>query len=221
MHRPLRIAFTGASGTGKTTLAKMVAEAYNLPMEQWPVGDGTFESTTRRVARDMFGRPEPYLADTFDRRAEFQWNLLNTKLDWEDKHATTGFVTDRTHYDNLAYGIMHDIDGSGTDIDFRQKVASGMEHYDIVIYCPTGRVPTSDDPARKHSAVYHCVTDTILYGLYGKYRHIPRIFVYVKKHLSTPDSAFQLIAIAIDDVIQVKYRREDHQAYYNRVNVVE
>lgn len=166
MKRKLRIAFTGASGTGKTTLARAIAKHYDLPLEQWPTPEGGFESTTRKVARDMFGRPEPYLADDFRMRAEFQRRLLDTKLLWEKEHAATGYVTDRTHYDNWAYGIMHDIDGSATDNDFVAKVRFGMDRYNRVYYCPTWRIPMSKgDSARRANANYHHVTDRIIYGL--------------------------------------------------------
>src|SRR5579884_1906638 len=93
----MRIAFCGASGTGKTTLAEHVAKKYGLEMN--PVG-------SRSVAKDM-GFESPYDADKAGRRAEFQRRLVDSKREWEATHDS--FVTDRTTFDNLTYMALHDV----------------------------------------------------------------------------------------------------------------
>lgn len=199
----LRIAFTGASGTGKTTLARMVSEHYGLPMEQWPVPDspGEYESTTRHVARMLTGDPEPYKVDALGLRGEFQRKLLATKIAWEQDHAETGFVTDRTHFDNLAYGALHDIDDSATDPEFFRLVRDNMYTYDLIIFCPTGRVPFELDAVRKNSVVYHKLIEAMLHGLYAIPEDRGLAFWpigYIPEHLSDKTRAFAEVKRQID-----------------------
>lgn len=162
----MRIAFCGPSGTGKTTIAKAVAEEFKLPMEEWPVPSGEgFESTTRYTARQLTGEPLPYKVDETDQRAEFQRALLRNKLEWEHSHFRTGFVTDRTHVDNLAYSILHDMDDTGSNAEFWGKVYDGMSNYNLVIVMPIRDLGTADDPARKASHFYQKAYYATLRGL--------------------------------------------------------
>ena len=93
----MRIAFAGASGTGKSTLANFLAKEYGLPVN--PVG-------SRSVSAAM-GFASPYDVDRAGKRSEFQQRLLDEKLAWERDHEA--FVTDRTTLDNLAYTTLHDV----------------------------------------------------------------------------------------------------------------
>jgi hypothetical protein len=150
----LRVALSGASGTGKTTLARFVAEAYGLPVN--PVG-------SRSVAKAM-GFGNPYDVDVAGRRAEFQRRLLTEKLEWEAAHEGSGFVTDRTCLDNLVYTILHDVhsvDGKALD-----DVHVGMSRYTHVLFCPMDSFFKLDgDQARVASPTYHRVFEEVLYGL--------------------------------------------------------
>lgn len=162
----MRIAFCGPSGSGKTTLAKAVAEEFKLTMEEWPLpsGDG-FESTTRYTARQLTGEPLPYKVDETGQRAEFQRVLLRNKLEWEFAHSKGGFVTDRTHADNLAYSILHDIADTGSCPKFWRDAAGGMSNYDLVIFMPQRDFGGDVDAARKASPVYQKAYCATLSGL--------------------------------------------------------
>src|SRR4029079_2693859 len=99
MESPRRIAFVGASGTGKTSLIErllQVARGYTLPMIQ--VG-------ARTVAAEM-GYASPYEVDAAGRRAEFQLRLLRSKIN--EELCTDSFVTDRSVADVLTYFALHD-----------------------------------------------------------------------------------------------------------------
>lgn len=148
----MRIALTGASGTGKTTLAQHISEAHGLPIN--PVG-------SRSVSKAM-GFDSPYDVDRAGKRAEFQRRLLIEKLEWESAHES--FVADRTPLDNLAYTIMHDV--NTIDAAMLDAAVHAMRRYDHVVYCPV-RVfcNPGDDPARMTSTTYHKVYDAILRGL--------------------------------------------------------
>lgn len=153
---PIRIAFAGASGTGKTTVAKRVAEALSLPIN--PVG-------SRSVALSM-GYANPYDVDKAGRRAEFQRRLVTEKRAWEDSHES--FVSDRTVMDNLCYTIMHDI--SAVDNGLLQQVLEGMDRYtEIVLFPVGGFCNLGGDPNRVPDRTYHVIYEIILKGLLDEY----------------------------------------------------
>ncbi len=160
MARPFfRIAFTGASGTGKTTLSQYLVETLQLKFN--PVG-------SRSVAKAM-GFESPYDVDKAGKRAEFQRRLVTEKRAWEDDHAE--FVSDRTTLDNLAYTVFHDV---GTvDADLLAQVIGGMERYTHVIYCPVAVFCNpAGDPHRVADMTYHQLYDTMIEALVRK--HMPR-----------------------------------------------
>jgi hypothetical protein len=150
--KPVRLAFAGASGTGKSTLATYTADLLGLP--QNPVG-------SRSVAAAM-GFASPYDVDRAGKRAEFQQRLLAEKTAWERHH--DAFVTDRTTLDVLAYFALHSvrsIDSAVVDL-----ASGGAQRYTHVVYCPA-RVflHTGDDPARVSELSYHHLYDDFLDGL--------------------------------------------------------
>lgn len=159
MRSDIRIAFCGASGTGKTTLAQFLCDKLGLPLN--PIG-------SRSVAQEM-GYDSPYDVDKAGRRGEFQVRLLAAKRQWED--AQSSFVTDRTTFDNLTYTVMHDI--ATVDDAIVTSAISGLDRYTHIVYCPVSAfISTASDPARVHSRVYHELYDTILRGLFLQYRHM-------------------------------------------------
>lgn len=146
----MKIAFVGASGTGKTTLANLVSQIYSIPV--CPVG-------SRSVAAAM-GLSSPYEADLTGRRLEFQQRLLVEKIDWESRHES--FVTDRTCLDHECY-----LELSGVaDQMPRGWFKKSFEHdgtYDQVFYCPLKSFQRlDDDPARKQDDQYHLEYERLL-----------------------------------------------------------
>jgi len=157
--RSLRIAFAGASGTGKTTLSKWISETYGLPIN--PVG-------SRSVAKSM-GFDNPYDVDKAGKRAEFQRQLVTQKRQWEDAHES--FVTDRTTLDNLTYTIFHDV--GAIDQELMNSVLAGLSRYTHILICPSNVFCDLDgDPNRVSSRVYHELYDTVLRALISK--HAPK-----------------------------------------------
>jgi predicted ATPase len=149
----MRIAFTGASGTGKTTLAKYIAEKHGLEVN--PVG-------SRSVAQAM-GFASPYDVDAAGKRKEFQRELLASKLIWETERES--FVTDRTPLDNLAYTVMHGVDV--IDDQMLAAAIAGLHRYTHVVFCPIdSHCHTGDDAARVHDLTYHRIFECVISGLY-------------------------------------------------------
>lgn len=153
--RPLRVAFAGASGTGKSTLARFVAERYGLEMN--PVG-------SRSVAAAM-GFASPYDVDAAGQRGAFQRRLQLEKATWEDERAS--FVTDRTFLDEMAYTMMHDV--SAVTAAYYATAERGMARYTHVFVCPIDVFQkVGDDPHRKKDPTYHRLFECALDGLLQK-----------------------------------------------------
>lgn len=149
----IRLAFCGASGTGKSTLAQHVAESFNVPLN--PIG-------SRSVSKAM-GYASPYDVDAAGQRAEFQRRLLANKVLWERTH--DAFVTDRTPFDNLAYTIIHDV--RAVDECMLQSVLIGAERYTHIVFCPVDQFCSLDgDGARVLDLTYQRLYEVVLGGLF-------------------------------------------------------
>lgn len=146
----MRVAFAGASGTGKSFLTRYVSETYGWPIN--PVG-------SRSVALAM-GFASPYDVDAAGKRAEFQERVFTEKREWEATH--DNFVTDRTYFDNLTYTSMH---GAAQTVDLEAHVVA-MHRYDAIFLCRVRDFQKlGDDPARVHDPTYHIIYDCLLRGL--------------------------------------------------------
>jgi hypothetical protein len=179
----VRLAFTGASGTGKSTLATAIATKLSLPI--CPTG-------SREVAKAM-GFDNPYDVDGAGKRAEFQKRLFAAKAAWEhttldselpftDVHGTLagaghrpppvgGFVTDRTYLDNLAYTAMHSRETAAEPM-FREVVIQAMQIYTHIVFCPVRAFHNlADDPARVSELTYHHEYECILMEMLGRHVH--------------------------------------------------
>ncbi len=147
----MRLAFCGASGTGKTTLARWFEKAGGIPFN--PVG-------SRTTAKEM-GFDSPYDVDKAGKRAEFQLRLQSGKMKWENEHDS--FVTDRTSFDELVYTVLHDV--KAVDERFLDRVLSHMQRYTHIVYCPVSVFcNVSDDLIRVQDATYQRVFDLTLVG---------------------------------------------------------
>lgn len=148
-----RIALCGASGTGKTTLARWVADTYGLPLN--PVG-------SRSVAAAM-GFESPYDVDRAGKRGEFQRRLQAEKVRWELEH--DAFVTDRTTLDELAYTWAHD-HATAIERDYFDRAHAHMSRYTLVVRCPVDVFCSlDDDPKRLNDMRYQRAFDAHLHGL--------------------------------------------------------
>jgi hypothetical protein len=149
--KELRVAFCGASGTGKSTLANWVAKEYSLVTN--PIG-------ARSVAAAM-GYASPYDVDKENKRAEFQRRLLDEKVAWEREHES--FVVDRTPIDNLVYTMLHDVSSITSEI--LEKVALGFSRYTHIFFCPIEAFfNLAGDPSRLETRAYHVVYEAALTG---------------------------------------------------------
>lgn len=106
----MRVAFTGASGAGKTTLVKFVSNTYRLPWLNGSSGDLKTVSDTRQLTRKG-------LVQGRGHRDVIQSGHANPQASWENQTAIlvrraellyqeNEFVTDRSPIDNVVYMLM-------------------------------------------------------------------------------------------------------------------
>jgi len=185
----MRVAFTGASGTGKTTLAEYAAKKHGLEFN--PVG-------SRSVAKEM-GFDSPYDVDKVGKRAEFQRRLIASKREWEASHES--FVTDRTTFDNLAYLALHDV--QAIDADLVAAAIDGLRRYTHIIYCPLNAFfAVGDDPMRVKAQDYHTIFDILLEGLFIRHAWGARVSPLVLETGSIADRKFGIDAyLALKDTL--------------------
>lgn len=157
-----RVAFFGASGTGKTRLMKAIAAKYEIPIV--PIG-------ARSVAIEM-GFASPYDADAANKRYELQERVFHTKLQWELDHES--FVTDRTVFDNLVYATMHGCADRIT-VQELERYRDGMLRYTTVFFLPISAFHNlGSDPMRIPNLGYHHLFETLGRGLLARYQ-VPHV----------------------------------------------
>ena len=90
-----KIGLCGSHGTGKSTLAKLIADEFKVP----------YISRTMRDMWEQFG-----IADfeklPGDVRKTFQYYAVLNQIEREETEGKEGFITDRTVVDNLGYTVL-------------------------------------------------------------------------------------------------------------------
>lgn len=186
----MKIAFCGASGTGKTTLAEFLAGKLELPLN--PVGSRSvakslgFESpydvdraslveylswlTDARVGQETEETQrrdaarwatEQFNVEETTCRSLFQRRLLLDKIEWEQEHDS--FVTDRTVVDNFVYSALHDCRNVGEE--YLEKAEEHVKQYDLIIFCTMDTFhDTAGDPKRVSERAYHQIFELFCDG---------------------------------------------------------
>lgn len=161
-----RIMICGASGTGKTALAKHISELYELP----------FVSTSAKKLWKDFGfvsHKDVRIKSFSDSKLgmEYQTEILLERgniLRYHDK-----FVTDRSFVDNVVYMLMdlsHTITNGEVE-DFLRLCRMGMVKCDLLIFIRwTDDIVFQDDKNRITNRYYQAMVDKIIeWILYSGY----------------------------------------------------
>jgi nicotinamide riboside kinase len=122
----LRIAITGAHGTGKTTLARALSEKLGLPL---------IAEQARLVAAEMGVKNCEDLLRNPRLAREFQERVLEEQIRAQLAHPG-GFVSDRCTLDCIAYWNLYLGDGSDAGRYFFRARLHAFRRLDLVVYVP-------------------------------------------------------------------------------------
>ncbi len=151
----IRLAFAGASGTGKTYLTTRLATELRLEVQP---------PFARAVAAEL-GFVSPYDVDAAGKRSAFQKRVLARLLAWQHDHAAQGFIADRSAFDVLAYTAIH-CDARTYDEcaeAVRLNILQGALRYDRLVLCPMASFfKVGSDPARVADPAYHLNYERLL-----------------------------------------------------------
>ncbi len=145
----MRIAFTGASSTGKSTLARLLTS------------DAKFRTILPEFisvdARALLASKGFGSMDNMNREQlrDFQCTYLNQKIVIEA--GRDAYLTDRSFVDVAAYWLERDAEGlSECEVkEFVESCRYGARRYDLHFFFPTGLFPFTSDGYRSEEADFH------------------------------------------------------------------
>ena len=147
----MKIALTGASSTGKTTVAKLLADKLKIPF----VG-----STARSIAERVKLQPEQI--NNRDEFILFQKRVIEEKLLEESSYDS--FITDRAYIDSIVYTLKLSMLLDSDDINFlrvyEKECIAKTHNYDILIKVPAV-LPVKSDNVRKTNECVNMLVDKL------------------------------------------------------------
>lgn len=154
----MKIEFTGAGGTGKTTTALLVAEA--LGLELLPsVSRGVYEE--RGVTEAELPGKSP------DFRHELQTAIFETHLKQIEKYKSHSYVADRSLICRMAYSLLNDGPMiSNPDLAFMWEATKhAARNVDVIVYFPLPHWDVKDDDFRLISVPASVALDNLTVGI--------------------------------------------------------
>lgn len=157
--RQPRIGITGSAGTGKTTLAMMLAAAFGIPvlpeaMRSRLQGGLSLRSLTREEHRRLLREDAEVLAERAGACPD-------------------GFVADRTPLDFVAFWLSNGYaaDEPEATAAFLAGAAEAVAAWDLVVVLPWGALPLVEDGVRYANPWHQLHVQTVMEGLCR--RHVP------------------------------------------------
>lgn len=157
----MKIAFTGAGGTGKTTMAKYLSQKWDIPY----VG-----SVSRLVMQEMGIESEAAQNNMSDADLlVLQQAIAKKRI--ESLAAHESYVTDRCALDNYIYALRR-CGGAMTEAHrkvWEEGAVKDLYAHDLVFYTPVGLFPTEHDGTRVTEIAHQYLMDTAMYGFLCKH----------------------------------------------------
>ncbi len=140
----MKIGITGAQGTGKTTLASILAEVLGIPL---------ITEQVRKVAKDMGIESLKKVRADIETGGVFQEACLKYQLSVEQ--GLSDFISDRTTIDNAVYWLKHHAHHwpSQVSIAYYRDAFRNIRNYNLILYVPPELEPIDDgfrDMGREH-----------------------------------------------------------------------
>lgn len=157
----MKIAFTGAGGTGKTTLATYLAEKWGVPY---------CGSVSREVMREM-GVESEMAQDRMTDSDLLALQYAIFKRRQEKLASLDSYVTDRCALDNYIYGLRR-CGAALTDAirkEWEEGAVKDLYTHDLVFYAPIGMFPTAHDGTRVTDISHQHLMDVAMYGFLAKH----------------------------------------------------
>lgn len=157
----MKLAFTGAGGTGKTTLAQYASEKWGVPF---------LTNVAREVMKQKGIANETAQNDmTPEALLDLQYSIfqaLKTRRESEP-----AFVTDRLLLDNYVYALRRCGPAMSEELRKTWEAAAIEDLYrmDLVFYTPAGLFPLQADGMRQADVAHQYLVDSAIYGLLSKH----------------------------------------------------
>jgi predicted ATPase len=160
MKRGLRVGFTGAGGTGKTTTIETLKAKYSR------YEDLTVLKSASRIVYEEQNLTETIVASlTPEGKLDLQSAIFNKKIVQDD--AQLNFIADRTLLDHWAYCLMYCATYMPPEA-YSSLEAVARKHtlatYSHVFYFPWGYFEAPDDGVRSGSKAWQHAIDSVIVG---------------------------------------------------------
>lgn len=152
-----KIALCGAQGSGKSTLMNALAEKHNIKIIQVDTKSFMPQGITchKDVLKMSTNQPEDGI--------EFQRNLVESRAKLF-KEQETGFVSDRSVFDSLAYYLIHNSVFSTNEMDKRliRAAFDSLDSCDITVFLSPRLKNVEDNSTRVTSIGYYNTVTTVM-----------------------------------------------------------
>jgi len=157
----MKVAFTGAGGTGKTTLATYAAKKWELP----------FLTNVAREVMQSRGIENESAQNAMSHEALLDLQYAIFLALKERRSSEPAYVTDRLLLDNYVYALRRC--GSSMNETLRKAwedaAIADLYQMDLVFYTPAGLFPLKADGMRQADVAHQYLIDSAIYGLLCKH----------------------------------------------------
>ncbi len=177
----MRIALSGAAGTGKTRIAHSISEQLGLPYIP-DVIDSLLNERGWKSWKDLYAREGEENGKTIERLLRLE--ALNKKIAEERSHDS--YVSDKTVIDYLAYWMAHTARHASPE-ENETFIGAAREHaqtYDRILVPAFDVFELEDNPEKRNAQYAHRLRiHSLIKGLYHQFTCFFREFAYA---FSTP-----------------------------------